>query len=254
MSVSIECAGGLGNQLFQIATAYAYSRRYKSTLYISNKKHDPRPFYWDSILEKCKQFVTKTMPESSSWHEASACIYTEIPYRLNISLHMYFQSSKYFNDYKDEIKELFSGTYTLPEHLQKWIEQKERVVIIHARRTDYLRNQDIINFHGPLTPDYYMNAVDRIKTIVDNPIFILISDDPSYWNQCNIENSVILEEDDITTFRFIQHFYYFIIANSTFSWWGAWLSSYRKVIAPKKWFGPTGPNHQDIYEADWELI
>jgi hypothetical protein len=99
---------------------------------------------------------------------------------------------------------------------------------------------------------------------VKNPIFLLSSDDPTFWLSVISEvpelyNNFIYilnNENEINTLALLQQFHYFIIANSTFSWWASWLSSdVRDIIAPSKWFGPTGPqNYKDIYLSEWELI
>jgi len=63
---------------------------------------------------------------------------------------------------------------------------------------------------------------------------------------------IILEENDINTFALLQQFHYFIMSNSTFIWWCAYLANTKKVIVPAKWFGPAGPYpYDDIYEDEW---
>ena len=98
---------------------------------------------------------------------------------------------------------------------------------------------------------------------VENPIFLLASDDVQYWNdnaaqipEFNKENMHILDgENEIDTLTLLQQFHYYIIANSTFSWWACWLSDAKRTIAPAKWFGPWGiKNYQDIYCSNWEKI
>jgi hypothetical protein len=94
---------------------------------------------------------------------------------------------------------------------------------------------------------------------VNNPFFILVSDDPTFWQTIKIPGNyaVIDEPDAATTLYFVTHFRNYIIANSTFSWWGAFLSKHRSplVLAPEKWFGPAGAqDYQDMYEADWIKI
>ena len=94
--------------------------------------------------------------------------------------------------------------------------------------------------------------------IVSNPIFLLVSDESQYWNEIDFNKTeffILNNEDEINTIGLIQQFKYFIIANSSYSWWGAWLSDPKMVIAPSKWFGPIGPqNYKDIYIPSWILI
>jgi len=133
-------------------------------------------------------------------------------------------------------------------------------VVMHARRTDYLK---AIGIHGPLTGAYYREAVQRIMPCVQNPIFLLCSDDQSFWNEIREDiapvfahEHIILEDDnDLRTFTLLQQCHNFIMANSTFIWWCVWMADAKHVIVPGKWFGPEGPYpYHDIFEDSWELI
>jgi hypothetical protein len=275
--VSVNIMGGLGNQMFQLATAYAYSRKHNGRLQIlKNKREDDgRPLYWNSILKKFTKYIVDNIPHYlEEWNEIGATEYTLIPPLPSngIFLKGYLQSPKYFSDtfIQEELKELFKPDedvlHTIQNKYGPLLENKERIVVVHARRTDYLRNQDIINFHGPLQTEYYKEAIKRMCLKVENPIFILASDDSSFWvsviieiPELNSKNIYILDnkkENEINTIGLMQQFHYFIIANSTFSWWASWLSNKSKhVIAPSKWFGPTGPRfYKDLYLPHWELV
>lgn len=273
--VSVNIMGGLGNQMFQLATAYSYARKNNGNLKVLRNKResDGRPLYWDSFLSRFNKYLVDSIPDTlEQWYESGATEYNQIP-DLNhngLFLNGYLQSPTYFSDtlIKNEIRDLFKPTSNVLEHIQtkygSLLESKERVIVVHARRTDYLRNQDIINFHGPLTIEYYKEAIKRMTLKVKNPIFLLSSDDPTFWlsvigevpelyNNCIY---ILNNENEINTIALLEQFHYFIIANSTFSWWASWLSSdVRGIIAPSKWFGPAGPqNYKDIYLSEWELI
>jgi hypothetical protein len=180
-------------------------------------------------------------------------------------LNGYLQTSKYFYDdrIKEEIKELFTHESILEESKSRYaylLENKERVVVMHARRTDYLKAAGV---HGPLTGAYYREAVQRIMGRVKTPIFLLCSDDQAFWNEIREDitpvfeqEHIVLEEDsDIRTFALLQQFHHFIMANSTFIWWCVWLSDAKNVMVPSKWFGPEGPTpYDDIFEENWERI
>lgn len=273
--VSVNIMGGLGNQMFQLATAYAYTKQNNGKLIVLRNKmeSDGRSLYWDNMLYRFQEFLVDKLPEGlERWQESGPTEFGIIPSLTSKGLYIsgYLQSPKYFGNDKiqQEIKELFEPSHTTMYNIQDkynlLLKNKERAVIVHARRTDYLKNQDIINFHGPLSIDYYKEAIKKMSNEIENPIFILASDDPSFWTsvinelpQFNSRNIYILDdENEITTIALLQQFQYFIIANSTYSWWAAWLSKDpKKVIAPSKWFGPTGPqNYKDIYMPSWELI
>ena len=94
---------------------------------------------------------------------------------------------------------------------------------------------------------------------IEKPIFLLTSDDNSFWQDIKLDiyqnEHYILEESDIYTFCLLQQFNNVIMSNSTFIWWTTWLSNATKVIAPTKWFGPSGPQfYDDIYEQHWIRI
>ena len=109
-------------------------------------------------------------------------------------------------------------------------------VLVHARRTDYLTNSE---YHCVLESEYYEQAKRIIQEKIENPKFILISDDMSFWKDSALftkEESVYLDESDIDTFYVMIHSKSFIMANSSYSWWGAYLSNANLVIAPKQWY------------------
>jgi len=258
--IYINIVGGLGNQLFQIASAYAYAKD-KGTLQIIDNYSDIRPRYWHSILKKCVPYLTNTSIDSiDQWYEDYPTMYKEIgPYSHDIVLNGYLQSSKYFNHCKEEIKELFA--YDINELKQKYkflLDNSERVVVIHARRTDYITYKEI---HGPLDSNYYKAAFNIMLTKVENPIFILSSDDNEFWKEIKNEMDVstyahmILNDTDVNTFYFLQQFNNFIMSNSTFIWWIVWLSNANHAIVPSTWFVPQVPAiYDDIYEENWIRI
>ncbi len=268
--VSVNIMGGLGNQLFQVASAYAYARKEDGILQIYNKKENGnRPVYWDSILKRINPYLVEVIDDSLiQWYESGPTDYTTIG-KLDSPgkyLNGYLQSSKYFyNDkIKQEIKQLFKPDIDIMSDVykkyKKLIINHERVIVIHARRTDYLKYSDI---HGPLDSAYYKEAVNRIILKIANPIFVLCSDDNNYWNEIRNDISIVFDneyyilenESDINTFGLLQLFHNFIMSNSTFIWWCVWLSEANHVIVPSKWFGYNGPkNYEDIYENTWERI
>ena len=271
--VSVSIMGGLGNQMFQIASAYSYAKQQGGTLQLLRKKkqEDGRNLYWDSTLVRFTHYLVDTLPNTlPTWSELQSTQYTSLPPLQSDGLYMdgYFQSSKYFgnNATRQEIKQCMKPPPALLQTIQAkynfLFQQKDNIVVIHARRTDYLKSQWNIDFHGPLSTEYYKEAIQEISKLVRNPTFLLCSDDPHYWFdtipkiQILQENPIhILVEDEISTMALLQQFSYFIIANSSFSWWSAWLSDAKKVICPKQWFGPKGPSmYEDIYESDWKRI
>lgn len=268
--VSITIKGGLGNQLFQIATAYAYAKKEGGTLHILHKVHNgDRPVYWDTILQRMKPYLVQSVPPHMiHCSESLPTMYQSIPSLTSqgVLLDGYRQTSDYFynDEIKREIRELFAPSSALINEVcarySFLLENKDRVVVVHARRTDYLRNQMMIDIHGPLPSSYYKEAIRRMKEKVKDPIWLLTSDDNRYWMEIEKELDIhapviLMNESDLHTFALLQQFQHIIMSNSTFIWWCAWMADAKHVIAPSKWFGPAGPHpYDDIYEDHWERI
>ena len=174
-----------------------------------------------------------------------------------MDLHGYFQTSAYHVD-KEEIRALFTPPRSWLENIKEvyhtLLLQSHRVIVIHCRQTDYLKYKDI---HGPLTLDYYRRAMTQARSWVNDPLFLLCGDDMSFWTPLCAElppcSYYLLDESsDVRTFLLLQQFHHFIMSNSTYIWWCVYLSSADHVIAPAKWFGPSGPfPFHDIYESSW---
>ena len=269
--------GGLGNQLFMIANAYAYSLRTKSNFLLENKIHcGNRPSYFNNLLTNLNKYIGNA-PNFQRYSE-SFFHFSPIPLSLsqnNLSFFGYFQSEKYFGDFVSEIKNLFK----LPESLETYTENKLKsmnlnkedvTVALHIRRSDYLNLQ---NFHPVQTLEYYENGKKILeKKLGFKPTYLYFSDDKSWVKENfifgseaskdlqspehNFSKDCIIEcENDYEEFALLQKCDHYIIANSSFSWWGSWLSSKNSdkiIIAPEKWFGPDGP--QDYYDIYTEYM
>lgn len=267
--VSVNIMGGLGNQLFQIATAYAYAKKENATLQIQHiLSNGKRPVYWNTLLTKLQPYLVNTLPSLPKWSEDLPTMYKEIiplpPQGLFLS--GYLQSSKYFynNIIKNEIKDLFRPNQEyLEDIINKYkylLDHREKVIVIHARRTDYLQFSEV---HGPLTYDYYQKAIHHMISNIQNPIFLLTSDDNHFWNEIRHHIPILFSnphiildnESDIHTYTLLQQFNHFIMSNSTFIWWCVYMADAKNVIAPSQWFGPKGPSpFHDIFENNWILL
>lgn len=271
-NITVLVQGGLGNQIFQLAVAYTYAKDTGRKLEIAKKKtyDDGRATYWDTYLHRFKEYLVDAIgSDYKIWREELETKYTHIPINFvgNIYLHGYYQTYKYFEHRKEEIRQLFAPSEELLRDIQKkysyLLENRERVVVVHARRTDYCKNPGMIAFHGPLTKEYYQDTTSLMLEHVKDPIFLLCSDDPTFWTTNMLEipafkNNLLyflVGEDDIHTLALFTQFQYFILANSSFSWWGAYLANSKQVFAPSKWFGPSGiKDYKDIYYPDWDKI
>ncbi len=170
----------------------------------------------------------------------------------------YFQSEKYFDDYIKTIKEeLIVKTEPSPNN-KEWIKRinsLESPVCLHIRRGDFVNNKQ---FHV-CTEEYYRKSIDMMKNIVKNPTFIAFSEDIDYVKSLKLDCDILYVDEnnpDYEELRLMYNCNHFIISNSSFSWWGQYLSKNlnRKVIAPAKWGGQDDSGSYDVYMKDWILI
>lgn len=171
----------------------------------------------------------------------------------DVSLFGFFQSEKYFKHIEESIKEDFTFREHILEPCKEIAEGFENPVSLHVRRTDYLTNN--ANHHN-LDLSYYEEALKHF----DDRQVIVFSDDPEWCKEQSLfsdDRFLVSESEDnkidlcLMTFC-TSH----IIANSSFSWWGAWLANSQKVIAPSKWFGPNNADKKtkDLIPETWTII
>jgi len=176
----------------------------------------------------------------------------------HVSLQGYFQTEKYFKHIADEIREDFTFKDEILNPCKEMISGVENPIALHVRRTDYVSNSAN---HPPCTLEYYEAA---LKHFDDNRNVIVFSDDPAWCQEQELfsnDRFMISENDDNRVDLCLMSLCNdFIIANSSYSWWGAWLSSNKnkKVIAPNRWFGENGytKDHdtKDLIPNDWTRI
>ena len=176
----------------------------------------------------------------------------------HVSLQGYFQTEKYFKHIESEIREDFTFKDEVLTPCKEMIESVENPIALHIRRGDYVKNSDN---HPVCSIEYYDAALGKFD---DDRNVIVFSDDPLWCHDEGIfgdDRFIISENDDNRVDLCLMSLCNdFIIANSTYSWWGAWLSSNKdkKVIAPVQWFGKTGytkdHNTKDLIPDDWIKI
>ena len=162
----------------------------------------------------------------------------------NIYLHGWWQNEKYFIDSRKTLLDDFTvqtpieGQNFLTAELIRTLES----VAIHVRRADYVTNPKTKQYHGELTYDYYKEALNRITFLIPNPTLFIFSDDipwvkknfPFSFETVYIEWNSDAPHEDMRLMNLCKHH---IIANSSFSWWGAWLarSPNQIVVAADRW-------------------
>ena len=179
----------------------------------------------------------------------------------NIYLDGYWQSEKYFNDIEDVIRKEFAITVPQTGENQKMAEliSSRESVSLHVRRRDYVSDLQTSKVHGTCGLDYYARAITEICSMVDKPYFFVFSDDPE-WSKANLyishpvifvdHNNAFTSYEDLRLMSRCRHH---IIANSSFSWWGAWLNpgSDKIVIAPERWFNKEDIDTTDLLPESW---
>jgi hypothetical protein len=176
----------------------------------------------------------------------------------HVSLQGFFQTEKYFKHIENEIREDFTFNDGILNPCKEMIESVDNPIALHIRRTDYVSNSEN---HYNLSLSYYDKALSMFES--DRNV-IVFSDDPSWCNEQELfsDDRFLISENtdnrvDLCLMTLCSDF---IIANSTYSWWGAWLSNNpnKKVIAPVEWFGKTGytkdHNTDDLIPNEWTRI
>lgn len=198
-----------------------------------------------------------------------ACIFDKTLFDLKNPTYIegYFQSEKYFKKIKKDLlkdflpKDGFSDGYK--GVLKEIKDKKHSSISLHIRRGDYISNPETAKIHGGCCPiNYYEKAIEFLKNNIKNPKIFIFSNDLK-WVKENIKTDVPMIFVDCATEKtpyediwLMANCNHNIIANSSFSWWGAWLNENNNkiVIAPKKWFNKEDMGFKDIYSEDWKKI
>jgi glycosyltransferase involved in cell wall biosynthesis len=252
-------AGGLGNQMFEIAAAASLAKDNNAILIINNEEHilpnQGRNInnYLDNIFSKIS--IDKNLPIEHIY-KWDLSTYRPIKYQPNIKTMGHFQSWRYFHHNQDYIKGLFAPTDEIRQVL-KTMEYLSEYTILQVRRGDYYKFPD---HHPQLIPDYFYKAVNQI-----NPNKILIFSDDIDWCKKNLTFSIKCEYNTQSFPDYLELYMMtlcknLVVSNSSFGWWAAYLNSnpHRKIYVPSIWFGKymlnEGFNIDDLVLNDWIKI
>ncbi len=236
----------IGNTAFQIAAAIGVSRLNGDEIVLVPKTWEYKKYFKHEFKEYAGEKIQYI-------HKDPGFHFTQIHYQPDMAIDGYFQSHKYFEHCEQKICEMFEVTDAVKDLCRNTINSMNRfrsdgnlIVAIHVRRGDYLR---LPKHHPVLTMDYYNTAIDIVKLKTRAPCkFFVFSDDPQWCKDNFVGNDFVIMSGniDIQDLFLMSLCDHFIIANSSFSWWGHWLSKNvdKICIAPKKWFGSA--------YADWD--
>jgi hypothetical protein len=259
--ITVRLNGGLGNQMFQyaIGRALAVKKNVELTLDINEfDTYDLRDLELDKYNIKSKiinqnYFIKKVIKKLrlstifNSYYIEKSLQYDENIKCVadNLYLEGYFQNEKYFIDIRSELLRDFSIKGKVSNYCKEiddLICNSLNSVSIHVRRGDYVTNQQANEMHGTCSVEYYEQAMLFMGDKLGSSNYFIFSDDINWVkNNLNIENAVYVENnnraphEDIYLMSRCSHN---IIANSSFSWWGAWLNNYnnKHVVYPHAWF------------------
>lgn len=286
--IIVRLAGGLGNQLFQYAAGRRLALRHDAELKldISGLSGSERKYALDryNILEVFatpQECLSLTTPNYSRLSRAIHGLLHKKPKRAkshikvkephfqpryldlpdNILLEGYWQSEQYFPGISDLLRKEFTLKEP-PSGTNKDVSEAIsdcNAVSLHVRRGDYVSNPKFNQAHGTVSLDYYRRCVKLMTEKCDDVHFFVFSDDPQ-WCQENLEfdspatyvshNPPETPQEDMWLMSLCQHN---IIANSTFSWWGAWLNPNpdKVVYAPKKWYATNKRRTDGLIPGAW---
>jgi hypothetical protein len=280
--IIVRLQGGLGNQLFQYTAGRALSIHLNTPFKLDNitsKKNNQRTYAlsWFNInpqmatkkeIKKiiCFPKLYRYKPKLFAKYKPSIYVEPHFHFSNNffnlknpVYLDGYWQSEKYFSLYETIVREDLTIQKKYIEHLNVKINEMKNCnsVAIHIRRGDYT-NSKILYYHGLLQPSYYTKAIDYIANQTQSIKLYFFSDDIN-WVKENIQISHPHEFVTSYTKSAIEDFYLMsqckhnITANSSFSWWAAWLNPNpsKIVIAPKKWFNKSPHNTTDLIPNEW---
>jgi hypothetical protein len=283
----VEILGGLGNQLFQYSFGRQLAKRHNKKLKLDITGFENYHLHQFSLnhfnidadfatKEEIKEFkpidqrllckwifslkrragMTRIFKEAGFHFQPEALHFPNTGYITG-----YWQSEKYFKDYEALIRNDLRFKTAPDSQNQEWsrIILNENSISLHIRRGDYITDPKAKQVHGFCDLDYYYRSIARINQEIKNPFFFIFSDDPE-WVKENLQiahphlfvsnNDSTKNYEDMRLMSICKHN---IIANSSFSWWGAWLNSHpgKMVIAPQKWFNTKDRNANDLVPDEW---
>ena len=281
--------GGLGNQMFQYACGLAvaeklgvdlnpdiiafqkYSlRQYELGIFNISAKIDKRdhPGFYNDVINRLGKQLNRLFFSEKKRIQQNIFAEDRFTYDPRIftvpdgtMLKGYWQSEKYFINIENKIRNEFLFKEKPDKKNKQQIKNISNVesVSIHIRRGDYISDTQTNQVHGVCSLDYYKKAINYIAKKVTEPVFFIFSDEPE-WAKTNLKldfETVFISHNtgrkSYEDMRLMSQCKHNIIANSSFSWWGAWLNQNldKIVIAPQKWFNDTSRNTKDLIPESW---
>lgn len=289
--IIVKLKGGLCNQFFQYALGRSLAQIHKTELKIdislfeTYKLHaySMRPFNIQENFASPEEVMALTVRDLGITECAIRrvlCIppkpaptyITEKHFHFDpdilklpdgVYLDGYWQSEKYFADIVEIIRKEFTVKTPQTGKDKELAEQMVSCesVSLHIRRGSYIY-PPYNSVHGTCPLDYYFRCVEYLTRTIKHPHFFIFSDEPE-WAHDNLKlpnPTTVVDHNgadkDYEDLRLMSQCKHHIIANSTFSWWGAWLceNTHKMVLAPKKWFNTPENNTRDLIPDQWQKV
>lgn len=278
LTMTANLQGGIGNQLFQISAAYALSRKLNYNLLFkknqfSGCRQGKHPSTYYSNIFQSVSFIENFPNIDLTVQEVSWSAYPlmdQVKYikksigdkEKSLCLNGYFQSDFNWREYSNEIKELFTPDGGVISYLKNntdilnkypELETPHDFAFLGVRRGDYVTYPDV---HNPCGMTYYTEALKRMN----KKKYYILSDDIEWCkNKFTGDKFIFMNiKEDKNMLLTMALFKNYIISNSTFYWWGSFLSIYKntRIIAPDKWIFGNSPKEKywSIYREGMEII
>lgn len=239
--------GRLGNNLFMIANAYAKGLEFNKQVVVAKSQLAYEGNDYSTNICSKLQLIDE-------FDDNKNCNLTIPSNDKHTIYYGYYQSEQHFDKYSENIKSLFGAPLDFINRIRAEIPVifEKKVTVINVRRGDYLHYP---NYHPTVTPEYIYKALE----IVPNEHYLIASDDiPWCKENLQLPNVTYLEgyksHEQLWILSLCHHY---VISNSSFSWWAAYLSRNpgKIVVAPETWFGPECPyKWDDMYCKDWIVL
>lgn len=292
--IVVQLIGGLGNQLFQyalgkrlalhhntelkldISSFQTFYKLHKYSLFHFNVKEN---FITPQEAKKYKNLFSRTFAKvnqmsgnklapyySQRYVKEQSFLYDANILKVPSDVYMdgFWQTEKYFTEIGQELRKDFAFKTPPSDDNSRVADEIQNTgsVSLHIRRSDYVTDAKSNQVHGACGLDYYKKAIDFITERVENPKFFVFSDDME-WTKSNLLlnfpaqyvdfNNADANYEDLRLMSLCKHN---IAANSTFSWWGAWLNANpgKVIMVPEKWFNSSERNSGDLIPEGWTKL
>ena len=255
--------GQLGNQMFQYAAAKGVASKLDVPFMIPNHRQvfdDGIGNRYTILLFDAFKLTSASLLgtlRTENYVQENGFSFNKDLFKIdkteNCSLYGFFQTEKYFKHIEKQIRKDFTFKDEIKDECDDLIKQFTNPIALHIRRGDFVWNN---KNHPPLGLDYYESALK----LFDSDREVIIFSDDTEW----CKEQELFADDRFAVAEGGDQFYDlclmslcddFIIANSTFSWWGAWLGNRGKVVAPKQWFGEAlDHDTKDLYCKGWTVL